>query len=74
MAYVVCVSFELNAKQLTKVRNPQEHWVRVDHTGLDSDGPVSKLVGASLTKSKLIKRVWAASGYVSKNGIRERAK
>lgn len=73
MAYVVCVSFELNRKQLSKVRNPQEHWIRVDHTGLDSDGPVSKLVGASLTKSKLIKRVWGASDYVVRNGQREKA-
>ena len=73
MAYVVCVSFELNAKKLSKVRNPQDNWIKVDHSGFASDGPVSKLVGASLTKSKLIKRVWTASDYVIKDGLRVKA-
>ena len=73
MAYVVFLSFELNAEQLRKVRNPQEHWSRVKDKGLDATGSVAKLVGTSLTKSNLIKRVWAANEFVFRNGQREKA-
>lgn len=73
MAYVIFLAFELDAKKLKKVRNPKRYWVLQKVSDKESEITVSKLVGASLTKSRLVKRVWLGNHRAQGNGQSEQS-